>query len=313
MCQPKFKLNGQGKGKNPPINDCMTNSSTSPCAWADAVGVATEADAATSFLACSLASTGPIALCYYSGKPGTPYMTPSCTLSPDKHTAECGCYEISANTTNAGLYSFVEISGILNKDVYNETVNVCEKDGSKCLNLSNVKSTLPEAPVCNAIANKQVFPGADLISDFSQIPIPNLVAANFPVPGDKGSFSQMCPTTGTENIYAACMTAPCKTTDKNDQATGFPIAKCTCPTYDGPNQVGNPQIANGPDGPPYSCSPNPHVWSSSYIEILPPPTLLPLRRIEQSWVPHSTWGPRDVGDGLATAELFKGLRIAGIV
>ena len=54
------------------------------------------------------------------------------------------------------------------------------------------------------------------------------------------------------------MTAPCKSTGKIDEVTGLPIVKCTCPTYDGPNDVGNAQILN------YSCSPTPDVWSSSY-------------------------------------------------
>ena len=261
MCKPKFDLNGQGKGKIAPINDCMTNSSSSPCAWADAIGVSNEKDAQTFFLACSLAKTGPIALCYYSGVPGAPYHTPKCTLSADKHTAECKCYEISSTPT-AEPYSYVEISGILNKDVYNETVNVCGTDGSGCLNLSDLKSQLPEAPVCEDIKNKTIFPHADLISDFNQSAIPLVTAAGFAVPGDPGSFSQTCET----SRYAGCMTAPCKATDELDPNTGLFLAKCTCPTYEGPNQVGNPQIQT------YSCTPpRPFVWSSSYIDV--PPTL----------------------------------------
>jgi hypothetical protein len=65
---------------------------------------------------------------------------------------------------------------------------------------------------------------------------------------------------GDANLYAGCMTAPCKTTGKIDQTTGLPLVKCTCPTYYGPNQVGNPQLVEGN----YSCSPTPHVWSAGY-------------------------------------------------
>jgi len=61
-----------------------------------------------------------------------------------------------------------------------------------------------------------------------------------------------------KNLYAGCMTAPCMNTGKRDPSTGLPLVSCTCPTYNGPNQVGNPQINS------YSCSPTPYVWSSSY-------------------------------------------------
>ena len=175
-CQPKFKLNGYEKGVKTVINDCTTNSSSSPCAWADAVAVANPADFQTYFLACSLKYTGPIALCYYSGVPGKNFDTPSCTFSQDKNAAECDCYVINKNSPGAETnpYSYVLMTGILNKRVYEDTVSACGPDGSLCLNLSNTNSGLPEAPVCDALRNKTFFSGADLISDFSQIPIPQI-------------------------------------------------------------------------------------------------------------------------------------------
>ena len=262
-CQPKFKLNGYEKGVKTVITDCTTNSSSNPCAWADAVGAHNPADFKTYFLACSLKRTGPIALCYYSGMPGKNFYTPSCTFSQDKNAAECDCYEIDENSPGADTnpYSFVLMTGILNKQVYENTVAACGLDGSLCLNLSDTNSGLMEAPVCDALRDKTLFSGADLFSDFSQIPIPQIAAAGYPPPGDRGSFSQACPTSGGANLYAGCMTAPCRDTGKTDSATGFPIAKCTCPTYTGPNQVGNPQILS------YSCSVTPHVWSAAFQEI----------------------------------------------
>ena len=262
-CQPAFKLNGYEKGVKTVITDCTTNSSSSPCAWADAVGVATPAEVQTYFLACSLAYTGPIALCYDSGVPGKEFYTPSCTFSQDKNAAECDCYEISASSRGAenAPYSFVLMTGILNKQVYEDTVKACGPEGELCLNMKDLNSGLMEAPVCDALRNKTLFSGADLISDFSQIAIPNLVNAGYPPPGEPDSFSQPCPESGNAKLYAGCMTAPCKDTGKIDPATGFPVAKCTCPTYDGRNQVGNPQIQS------YSCSPTPHVWSAAYVEI----------------------------------------------
>ena len=80
-CQPNFKLDGYEKGMKTVINDCTTNGTSSPCAWADAVGPTTPDGVKTYFLACKLATTGPIALCYYSGVPGREFYTLSCIFS----------------------------------------------------------------------------------------------------------------------------------------------------------------------------------------------------------------------------------------
>ena len=243
-CQPKFKFNGYDKGAKTPINTCETNTSSSPCAWAD---VSLEMQ---NFLACSLEATGPIALCYYSGVPGEPNLTPSCTFSQDNNSAQCDCYKISKGNPAGATYSYVLITSILNKEVYEDTVSACGVDGGGCLNATNIGDpAAKEAPVCTALRDKTLFPGADLYSDFSPILI---ATKGLNVP----PFT--CPTGGGANLYAGCMTAPCKNTGKTDPSTGLPLVKCTCPTYDGPNQVGNPQIKS------YSCSPTPHVWSSAY-------------------------------------------------
>jgi hypothetical protein len=254
-CQPSFNLNGYDKGAKTVINNCATNTSSSPCAWADV------AEGMQNFLACRLETTGPIALCYYSGVPGSPLFTPSCTFSQAKNAAECDCYRISADVPRGATYSYVLISAILNKKVYEDTVAQCG-DGSLCLNASNVTSApnMQEAPVCDALRNKTLFPGADVISDFSPILF-----------GQIGVTSFECPKQGDTNLYAGCMTAPCKNTGKTDPTTGLPIVKCTCPTYDGPNQVGNPQIKAGG----FSCSPTPHVWSSAFSPADDPESVLP--------------------------------------
>ena len=254
-CQPAFNLNGYDAGAKTEINSCTTNSSSSPCAWADV------AEGMENFLACRLDKTGPIALCYYSGAPGSPLFTPSCTFSQDKNAAECACYQISADRPPGATFSYVLISGILNKRVYEETVAACHEDGSLCLNATNpFDQNKREAPVCNAIRNKTLFPGADVISDFSPILF-----------GTKGITSFECPEQGNANRYAGCMTAPCKSTGKIDPTTGLPLVRCTCPIYDGPNQVGNPQITAGG----YSCSPTPHVWSSAFSPADDPESVLP--------------------------------------
>ena len=254
-CRPQFNLDRYDGGVKTPITDCRTNPSSSPCAWADAT-VGPE-----NFLACSLDKTGPIALCYYSGVPGQPLLTPGCTFTQDKKAASCECYQISKGQPKGARHSYILITSILNKRVYEATVARCGKDGSGCLNAANILDhDKPEAPVCDALRDKRLFRGADLISTFSPILI-----------GSKGITSFACPTDGgTGNLYAGCMTAPCKTTGKTDPSTGLPLVRCTCPTYDGPNQVGNPQIKLGD----YSCSPTPNVWSSAYqipsFGIIPP-------------------------------------------
>lgn len=249
-CQAKFKLNGYDKGAKTVINTCKTNSSSSPCAWADVV------EARTNFLACPLADTGPTALCFFSGVAGAPDFTPKCTFSQAKNAAQCDCYAISAAQTT---YSYVDITSILNKQVYDATVAACTADGSGCRNITNPSdSTKSVAPVCDAIRDKQIFPGADIVSDYSED-----IAALADL---EGAMSTTCPTGGGSNLYAGCMTAPCKNTGKTDPATGLPIVKCTCPTYNGPNQVGNPQLADGG----FSCSPTPNVWSSSYTTFSSP-------------------------------------------
>lgn len=246
-CQPKFKFYGYDRGNQVSINTCKTTDSQSPCAWADVTMQS------SNYLACKLETTGPIALCYYSGVPGAPLYTPSCVFSQDKNAAQCSCYEISKNKPAGATYSYVLLNAILNKSVYDQTVAACGTDGSKCLNASNMTGNLPEAPVCFSIKNKTLVPGADLYSDFSPI-----------LAGTKGLSQYSCPTTGNGNLYAGCMTSPCKKTGKTDPTTGLPLVDCTCPTYNGPNQVGNPQISKGG----YSCSPDPFVWSSAYT----PPT-----------------------------------------
>lgn len=66
---------------------------------------------------------GPFALCYYSG-PSTGSEDLSCTLTPDGQYANCKCFNIPY-----GAY-FVDINGILNHSVYENTVAQCGSDGS---------------------------------------------------------------------------------------------------------------------------------------------------------------------------------------
>jgi hypothetical protein len=184
----------------------------------------------SNFLECKGAA---IALCYYSG----PGPTTPCT--PDGlGIANCTCYEIPA-----GQPYMVDINAILNLDVYLKTVAKCGKQGQNCRPTGSF-----EAPVCEAINNNTLIPGADLISTFSLY-----------LEKQKQQYSQFSidPTTcATPAAYAGCMTAPCKRTGKKDPNTGLPLVQCGCPVYTGPYQVGtttNQCVLEGN-----------YVWSAAY-------------------------------------------------
>lgn len=155
-----------------------------------------------------------IALCYYSG----PGPTTPCTLD-GLGIANCTCYEIPR-----GQSYLVDINAVLNLDVYLKTVAVCGKDGSKCL----PTGTRP-APVCEAINNNTLIPGADLISTFSLY-----------LEKEKRKEPEFAikPTECPEADYAGCMTAPCKRTGKIDPKTRLPLVQCGCPVFTGRYQVG---------------------------------------------------------------------------
>jgi hypothetical protein len=150
---------------------------------------------------------GPYALCYYSG-PNTGSLDLSCTLTPDGRYANCNCFEVPW-----GAY-FVDMNAILNYEVYRKTVKVCGADGRRCAGPINVN----RAPVCKAINQKTLIPGADAISAFSL---------------DCAKTNGFGLTGCGQALYAGCMTAPCKQTGTEG------VVQCSCPTYNGQYQVGS--------------------------------------------------------------------------
>jgi hypothetical protein len=183
----------------------------------------------TNFVPCR---GGPYALCYYSG-PDTPEENLSCTLTPDGLYANCNCYDIPY-----GVY-FVDINAILNHTVYENTIAQCGVDGSLC-------QTLNSAPVCQSINQGTLIPNAKMFSTFSFDCIPT-----------NGIGQTNC---GTAS-YAGCMTAPCT-------GTKIPgIVNCSCPTFNGPYQVGQNDQA---------CSLGDNlVWSAAYAPPTPTPAPTP--------------------------------------
>jgi hypothetical protein len=174
--------------------------------------------ASTNFLPCR---GGPYALCYYSG-PSSGTEDLSCTLTADGLYANCKCFTIPY-----GVY-FVDINAILNHAVYEKTVAQCGADGSLC-------QTLNAAPVCQSVNQGTLIPNAQLFSTFSFDCVPT-----------NGLGQTAC----AQAPYAGCMTAPCVKTDQPG------IARCSCPVFDGPYQVGqNDQVCSlGGD----------LVWSAAY-------------------------------------------------
>jgi hypothetical protein len=148
---------------------------------------------------------GRYALCFHSGPEPLP-----CKLDRRGRFANCTC------TVEDGI-NYVLISGILNYEVYLDTIKACGVDGSRC-------SKPGSAPVCTAIAEGKLIPGAQVISTYS--------------PDVQGGFSALLgKETGAPAVtncpkgpYAGCMTAPCKETRSGD-------AVCSCPIFWGPFQL----------------------------------------------------------------------------
>jgi hypothetical protein len=184
---------------------------------------------ASGFLPC----TGQYAACSHSGPEPLP-----CKLTKDGRFANCKC------TVQSGL-SCVLIAAILNYKVYQETVKVCGSDGSAC-------ATFPDkAPVCTAIKQSKLIPGADVISTFSPDFASDLAELHANAPSKPGLT--ICP----KAPYASCMTAPCSMTK-----SGY--AECSCPIFWGIFQLtqASAQCTLGDE----------LVWSSDYapaLDVLP--------------------------------------------
>ena len=222
-------------------------------AWADILV------AQANFVECKRAT---IALCYYSGPekavvpisvPLVPLHLPCILRENGEAIADCTCIEIPA-----GPNYYVDINAILNLDVYLDTVDKCRMDGSDCFPTGR-----KEAPVCEAIRNGKLIPGADLISTFSfalETKIPIAIKENSCTDED------LTPT----YLYAGCMTAPCKRIPgEYDPDAPYPLVQCACPTFPGPFQVGRKITDEEP------CDlPDDTVWSAAYSVIdkpTPPP------------------------------------------
>src|SRR5208283_1619397 len=124
--------------------------------------------------------------------------------------------------------------------VYEDTIAQCGADGSLC-------ATLNSAPVCANVNRGNLIPGSSVYSTFSFDCVP-----------ENGIGLTNC----AQEQYAGCMTAPCF---KTSQAG---IVNCSCPTFNGPYQVGqNDQACTLDDN---------LVWSAAYAPPAATPTSTPL-------------------------------------
>ena len=221
-CKPQFSLDRYEAGRDVPITDCRTNPSGSACAWADAHS------GLENFLACRLETTGPIALCYYSGVPGAALQTPGCTLTQDGKAADCTCYQVSQGKPK-GRAVFLHPGHLDPEQAGLRGDRQALRPRRRALperRQSGLRRPAARGAGLRGDAGRDDVSGADLISTFSPILAPEL-----------GLVSQTCPRNGKGgNLYAGCMGSPCKTTGKTDPATGLPLVRCTCPTFDGPTR-----------------------------------------------------------------------------
>lgn len=213
--------------------------------------------------------SGPYALCFYSGPPeATGKNCPSSSTCKNNKlpckvngvTATCDCQYYSS-----GL-NFVDINGILNLAVYQETVAACGATGERCRNLANevvckersLLSICKEAPVCQYIREQNakkpessLVPNADTISDFSFAMAPNYHSTK----------TTQCP----KGLYAGCMTAACTFPNGVAPADGG-IVSCNCPLVTGEFQIGQVRDEQG-DGYPCDLGPG-YVWSASRTVVI---------------------------------------------
>lgn len=215
----------------------------------------------TNFLRCT---AGKYALCYYSGASPLP-----CDPSDQEGTSNCQCQVYEASTS-APMY--VEIGGILNQCVYDETVAQCGADGSGCQNICIDKpgapgctdsSDAPMAVACDYIANNAFNPDAEFISTFS--------FAEVNVPNSDQVFSLG---SNSENgQYAGCMTAPCSGETTNELGQSY--TTCACPLWPTDGSSARYQFGRActdgetnPDAPGYCTLDSGQVWSAAVNDIL---------------------------------------------
>ena len=112
--------------------------------------------------------------------------------------------------------NFILLTAILNYPAYLATLQKCGPKGRKCLKVGS-------APVCKALPNGGLIPGADVISTFAQSDVSE-IEDSFASAPERMTICAKAP-------YTACMSAPCKLNSDMDTAS------CKCPVFYGRFQL----------------------------------------------------------------------------
>ncbi|KAL7533599.1 hypothetical protein ACHAWF_004553 [Thalassiosira exigua] len=138
----------------------------------------------------------------------------NCTINGDLKTASCPCYVLSGP-------SLARIDLIPNPGVKQATKNQCTRD---------VACSSSDAPLCDAIADGTMWPGADAVSTFSRdLEVKNGVVLDWD--GERGAPNWSCPAK-EGRLVPNCMLAPCHLLEApatNPFFHGNAMMECTCP------------------------------------------------------------------------------------
>ena len=137
----------------------------------------------------------------------------NCTMNDDLQTANCPCYSVQGS-------SLARIDLIPDNQIRQATIDKCT-NGTSCTN--------NDAPICEAISDGRLWPGADAVSTFSRaFELENGVVLD--ESGDRDKPNWEC--AGQKNrLVPNCMLAPCRMLDvptTNPYFAGEATMECTC-------------------------------------------------------------------------------------
>lgn len=137
----------------------------------------------------------------------------NCTQNENSETANCPCYSVQGS-------SLARIDLIHDDQIRQATIDKC----------TNVTSCIDnDAPICEAISDGSLWPGADAVSTFSRaFELENGVVLNESGERDKPNWECF----GQKNrLVPNCMLAPCRILDvpsANPYFAGEAMMECTC-------------------------------------------------------------------------------------
>ena len=162
--------------------------------------------------------TSPYALCAFA----------NCTVNADETTASCGCYGFDKPS---GISS-MRISLIPDEGLRQATVEAyyeaCVSSPDGCGVQLPLELTRDKTPVCNAMNDESLWPGADLVSTYSAELRPE---NNVQVDEDGNYLASWECEAAPGRFIPVCMGAPCwySAPSENPYHFGQHNVTCTCP------------------------------------------------------------------------------------